>query len=68
MALVTDPPLVLMDEPTSALDVLTQANIMNTLKDIKWESHRSFVFISHDVGACSAGWLIKLPLCTEGNW
>lgn len=53
MALVTNPPLILLDEPTSALDVLTQANIMNTLKSIKWESKRSFIFISHDVGACS---------------
>ncbi len=53
MALVTNPPLVLLDEPTSALDVLTQANIMNTLKRIKQESDRSFVIISHDVAACS---------------
>ncbi len=52
-ALVTDPPLVLLDEPTSALDVLTQANIMNTLKRIKQESERSFVLVSHDVAACS---------------
>lgn len=53
MALVTNPPLILLDEPTSALDVLTQANIMNTLKRIKQESDRSFIFISHDVAACS---------------
>jgi peptide/nickel transport system ATP-binding protein len=53
MALVTNPPLILMDEPTSALDMLTQANIMNTLKRIKQESDSSFIFISHDVAACS---------------
>ena len=53
MALVTNPPLVILDEPTSALDVLTQANIMNMLKRIKLESETSFVLISHDVAACS---------------
>ncbi|MBI4181242.1 MAG: ABC transporter ATP-binding protein [Chloroflexi bacterium] len=53
MALVTNPPLVVLDEPTSALDVLTQANILNTLKRIKQESNKSFIFISHDVAACS---------------
>lgn len=53
MALVTDPPLVILDEPTAALDVLTQANIMNTLKRIKREFERSFVFISHDVATSS---------------
>ncbi len=53
MALVTNPLLVLLDEPLSALDVLTQANIMNTLKRIKQESDRSFIFVSHDIAACS---------------
>lgn len=53
MALVADPPLLILDEPTSALDVLTQANIMNLLKRIKQQSERSFIFVSHDVGACS---------------
>lgn len=53
MALVASPPIVIMDEPTSALDVLTQANIMNTLKQIKKESRVSFILISHDVAACS---------------
>ncbi|MBI4187887.1 MAG: ABC transporter ATP-binding protein, partial [Chloroflexi bacterium] len=53
MALVADPLLLILDEPTSALDVLTQANIMNILKRIKQKSERSFIFVSHDVGACS---------------
>src|SRR5574338_277484 len=37
MSLITVPDLVILDEPTSALDVLTQANIMNLLKQIKKE-------------------------------
>jgi oligopeptide/dipeptide ABC transporter ATP-binding protein len=53
MALVLKPPLVLMDEPTSALDVLTQANIMNVLKQIKRETGTSFVLITHDISTSS---------------
>ncbi|HEU0022730.1 MAG TPA: ABC transporter ATP-binding protein [Dehalococcoidia bacterium] len=53
MALVADPPLIIMDEPTSALDVLTQANIMNVLKGIKKEVGSSFLLITHDVATSS---------------
>lgn len=53
MALVTSPDLVLLDEPTSALDVLTQANIMNTLKRIKQEMETSFILITHDIATSS---------------
>ena len=53
MALVTDPQLVLLDEPTSALDVLTQANIMNVLKQIRRELKTSFILITHDVATSS---------------
>lgn len=53
MALVTSPDLVILDEPTSALDVLTQANIMNTLKRIKQETETSFILITHDISTSS---------------
>jgi peptide/nickel transport system ATP-binding protein len=53
MALVTQPQLVVLDEPTSALDVLTQANIMNVLKEIRAELKRSFILITHDVATSS---------------
>ncbi|MEZ4658657.1 MAG: ABC transporter ATP-binding protein [Caldilineaceae bacterium] len=53
MALITNPDLIILDEPTSALDVLTQANIMNTLKRIKWESETSFILITHDIATSS---------------
>jgi oligopeptide/dipeptide ABC transporter ATP-binding protein len=51
--MVTDPELILLDEPTSALDMLTQANIMNVLKKIKWETETSFILITHDIGTSS---------------
>ncbi len=53
MALIANPDLIILDEPTSALDVLTQANIMNTLKRIKWESETSFILITHDIATSS---------------
>ena len=53
MALVTDPALVVLDEPTSALDVLTQANIMNVLKQVRREFKTSFILITHDVATSS---------------
>jgi oligopeptide/dipeptide ABC transporter ATP-binding protein len=53
MALVAEPLLVIMDEPTSALDVLTQANIMNVLKRIKFEQGSSFLLITHDIATSS---------------
>jgi oligopeptide/dipeptide ABC transporter ATP-binding protein len=53
MALVMEPEVVILDEPTSALDMLTQANIMNVLKQIKWDTKTSFLFITHDIATAS---------------
>lgn len=53
MALITNPKLVLLDEPTSALDVLTQANIMNSLKRIKQEFDVTYILITHDIATSS---------------
>lgn len=53
MSLIANPLLVLLDEPTSALDVLTQANIMNALKDIKKKLGLNFILITHDIATSS---------------
>jgi len=53
MALTHDPPLLILDEPTSALDVSVQAQIMNLLKELKWERGISMLFITHDLGLAS---------------
>jgi peptide/nickel transport system ATP-binding protein len=53
MALITQPPIVVLDEPTSALDVLTQASIMNLLKSIKNDRKVSYIFITHDIALSS---------------
>ncbi|MBS7627430.1 ABC transporter ATP-binding protein, partial [Candidatus Bathyarchaeota archaeon] len=53
MALIMGPSLVILDEPTSALDVITQANIMNTLKDLKKSLGLVYIFITHDLALAS---------------
>lgn len=53
MALLANPELIILDEPTSSLDVLTQANIMNLLKNIKKSLKLSMIFVTHDVSLSS---------------
>jgi len=53
MSLITLPDLVILDEPTSALDVLTQANIMNLMKQVKKDLETSFILITHDIATSS---------------
>ncbi len=53
LALLLRPELLILDEPTSALDVITQANIMNLLKRLKWEQKISMIFVTHDIALAS---------------
>ncbi len=53
MAIMMKPKLVILDEPTSALDVITQANIMNLLKDLKQKFNLSYILITHDIALAS---------------
>jgi len=53
MALITNPRIVILDEPTSALDVMTQANILNMLKEIRDKMNLSYIFITHDIAVSS---------------
>ena len=53
MALVMDPPMIILDEPTSALDVSIQAQVMNLLKRLKRERGLSMLFITHDIALAS---------------
>ena len=49
MALSCNPPLVIADEPTTALDVMTQAQILNLLGQLREETGISLVVITHDL-------------------
>jgi peptide/nickel transport system ATP-binding protein len=70
LSLITNPRVVILDEPTSALDVMTQANILNMLKDLKNKMKLSYIFITHDIAVSSeladkvavmyAGWIVEL--------
>jgi len=53
MALILKPDLVIADEPTTALDVITQAQIIDLMKDLKEKYKMSLIFISHDISLVS---------------
>lgn len=47
--LAPDPKFVLFDEPFSALDALTREKMQEHVRSIWEKSHKSFLFITHDV-------------------
>jgi ATPase components of various ABC-type transport systems, contain duplicated ATPase len=46
--LVLRPSLIILDEPTSMLDVISQAQIINMLKEYQYETNCAFLLISHN--------------------
>ena len=54
MAVMHSPALVIADEPTSALDMVTQAEVLKLLRELRDNLGTSVLFISHDLGAVAA--------------
>ncbi|ABO48941.1 oligopeptide/dipeptide ABC transporter, ATPase subunit [Desulforamulus reducens MI-1] len=48
-SLALRPKFIVLDEPTSSIDVLSQAQILDILKDIKDQFGLTYILISHDL-------------------
>jgi oligopeptide/dipeptide ABC transporter ATP-binding protein len=53
IALVCEPPLVVLDEPTTGLDVVTQARILDEVDRLRRERGVAMVYVSHDLAVVS---------------
>jgi peptide/nickel transport system ATP-binding protein len=49
IALVCEPPLVVLDEPTTGLDVVTQARVLEEVDRLRRERGLAMVYVSHDL-------------------
>ncbi|MBN1640021.1 MAG: ABC transporter ATP-binding protein [Anaerolineae bacterium] len=49
MALLLNPPFIILDEPTTALDILTQRTIIDLLRALQADFRFAMMFISHDL-------------------
>jgi peptide/nickel transport system ATP-binding protein len=50
MSMANNPQLLIADEPTTALDVTVQAQILETLMEIKERTNIAIILITHDLG------------------
>jgi len=50
MAIVLQPSLLIADEPTTSLDVITEAQILQILEDLKQAHSMSLLLITHNLG------------------
>jgi len=50
IAIACNPRLLIADEATTALDVTTQAEIIQLVRELKWEQSMAVIWITHDLG------------------
>jgi peptide/nickel transport system ATP-binding protein len=66
MAIINDPEVIFADEPTTALDVTVQAQILETLIEVKDRVNAAVVLITHDLGVV-AGMAHKVLVMYAGK-
>ena len=52
-ALITNPKIILADEPTGALDSKTSVEVMDLLKKLNKEEHKTIVVVTHESGVAN---------------
>ena len=52
-ALITNPRIILADEPTGALDSKTSVEVMELLKKLNEEAHKTIVVVTHESGVAN---------------
>ena len=66
MGLILNPDLIIADEPTSALDVVSQRQVMQTLRDVQAEIGSGLILIGHDMGLMAQS-VDELAVLKEGE-
>jgi oligopeptide transport system ATP-binding protein len=54
MALMCEPEVLLLDEPTTALDVTVQAQVLDSLRELRQRTGVAMIFVTHDLGVLAA--------------
>lgn len=52
-ALITNPKVILADEPTGALDSKTSVEVMQLLKQLNEEDHKTIIVVTHESGVAN---------------
>jgi peptide/nickel transport system ATP-binding protein len=66
MAIINNPDIIIADEPTTALDVTVQAQILETLIEVKDSVDAAVILITHDLGVV-AGMAHKVLVMYAGR-
>jgi oligopeptide/dipeptide ABC transporter ATP-binding protein len=66
IAICCNPSLLIADEPTTALDVIIQAEVLDTIVDLKKRLGLSILLITHDLGLV-ADFADKIVIMYAGN-
>ena len=67
-ALITQPKIILADEPTGALDSKTSVEVMELLKQLNQEEHKTIIVVTHESGVANeTNKIIHIKDCIIGK-